>query len=76
MKVSELIDLLEELDSDAEVRLMCQPSYPIEHHVRGVVTKSELSSEVCNTGEVVYLVEGSQAGYGIKEAWELTNKRW
>ena len=74
MKASELIELLEDLDSDAEVRLMCQQEWPFENGVKGVVTKSELTGEVCETDEVVYLVEGSQIGYGNKEAWELARR--
>ena len=41
MTVSELIDLLEDCDPDAEVLLMSQPSWPFEHTVAGVAIRSE-----------------------------------
>jgi hypothetical protein len=42
MTVSELIDLLEDCDPDAEVFLMSQPSWPFEHTVAGVTVRSEI----------------------------------
>lgn len=42
MTVSELIDLLEDCDPDAEVLLMSQPSWPFEHTVAGVAIRSEI----------------------------------
>lgn len=41
MKVSELIEMLEGCDEDAEVILGIQPSYPFEHSVRGVVQRQD-----------------------------------
>jgi hypothetical protein len=45
MTVSELIDLLEDCDPDAEVLLMSQPSWPFEHTVAGVAIRSEIGDE-------------------------------
>lgn len=42
MTVSELIELLEDCDPDAEVLLMSQPSWPFEHTVAGVAIRSEI----------------------------------
>ncbi len=42
MTVSELMELLEDCDPDAEVLLMSQPSWPFEHTVAGVTIRSEI----------------------------------
>jgi len=46
MKVRELIDLLEDFDQEAEVRLACQPSWPLAFNVAGAVADSELAEFV------------------------------
>lgn len=78
MKVNELICLLGNLDGDAEVYLANQPSYPIEHSVRGVVvrrdfTKAEDEEDGGNGPGArptdVLLLEGGWARYGDGEAW-------
>ena len=42
MKVSELIELLEEQDPDAEVLVMTQPNWPFELSLAGVTTREEM----------------------------------
>jgi len=42
MKVSELIELLEEQDPDAEVLVMIQQSWPFECSLAGVTTREEM----------------------------------
>ncbi len=42
MKVSELIELLEEQDPDAEVLVMSQPNWPFELGLAGVTTRDEM----------------------------------
>lgn len=42
MKVSELIELLEEQDPDAEVLVMSQPNWPFELGLAGVTTREEV----------------------------------
>ena len=37
MKVSELLELLEDVDGDAEVRLAFQPSWPLQYRIGEVV---------------------------------------
>lgn len=61
MTVAELIDVLESLDPDMEVRFASQPSWPFEYSI----------SDVCETEEAVYLAEGNQIGYLPGEAAEL-----
>ena len=42
MKVSELLELLEEQDPDAEVLVMSQPNWPFELSLAGVTTREEM----------------------------------
>lgn len=42
MKVSELIELLEEQDPDAEVLVMMQKNWPFECALAGVTTRDEM----------------------------------
>lgn len=44
MKVSELIELLEEQDPDAEVLVMMQQNWPFECSLAGVTTREEMLS--------------------------------
>lgn len=83
MTVKDLRDILSALPDDAEVRLMHQPNWPFEYSVAGTCTDADLAREDesestdddddDDDGEpkVVYLVEGSQLGYGDKHAWNL-----
>ncbi len=83
MTIEELIVRLEEYQKqcgpDCEVRLMAQKSYPIEHEITGLVSAEEMAagSGDCDTEEeadaiepMLYIVEGSQVGYGSKIAWD------
>lgn len=45
MKVHELIEILEDMDPDAEVFLGVQPAYPFEHAVAGVVQRGDWVEE-------------------------------
>jgi hypothetical protein len=51
--VSDLLELLEDMDPAAPLRLATQPAWPFEYTVSDVV-------EVCGT---VWLSEGGQVGY-------------
>ena len=78
MTVEELIDLLSDYPEDAEVRLMVQSNWPFEHTLAGVVAKSEIHDPEEDEDdadddeveeEIVYLLEGTQLGYGSSAAW-------
>lgn len=81
MTVGDLKERLEDLDEDMEVRLMTQPAWPFEYSIADVRLKSEISEgepdeekeEKAEAGgeqpDVLYLIEGSQLGYGTKQAW-------
>ena len=75
MKVRELIGRLSEYSEEAEVRVMHQPRYPLEHDLAGVVSRHEIDAHegketAHDEPEVVYLLEGGQVGYGRGAAWE------
>ena len=44
MNVSRLIELLQECDPDAEVRIMMQESWPFECAIDGIATREEMAS--------------------------------
>ncbi len=80
MTVRELIEMLEGMDENAQVRCMVQPTYPFEHSLRGVAPRSDFSdmdeeddehtSEEDGKSNDVFLVVGEQLCYGTKRAWE------
>ncbi len=86
MKVSELIELLEEQDPNAEVLVMMQQSWPFECRLQGVTTRDEILSADGDDGDEsdslgegcarsdVFLVEGEQLRYGSKTAWEVATR--
>lgn len=76
-----LTDYRDELGGDAEVRLMTQQQWPFENRICGLISGQEMNdadddddagSDDSDVAEdaVVYIVEGSQMGYGSKRAWE------
>ena len=89
MKVSELIELLEEQDPDAEVFVMFQPNWPFELSLAGVTTREEMLRaereerddddyeprfERGTAKNDVFLVEGEQLRYGSKTAWSVATR--
>lgn len=60
MTVKELIEELEYLDPDAEVRFASQPNWPFEYDIRSISQEVMVNS---NRDSVVYLEEGRQIGY-------------
>ncbi len=79
MKVRDLMELLERQDPDAEVCMVTQPSWPIEHTLAGVAVRSDMfDADVEPTTERypdgtcandVVLIEGSWLRYGHRTAW-------
>lgn len=82
MTIAELIEILQEcqteLGDNAEVRLMTQYNWPFENSLLGVALSTELreedDDEESDEEPVLYLVEGSQLGYGTKRAWEVARR--
>ncbi|WP_250865570.1 hypothetical protein [Caballeronia sp. INSB1] len=57
MTVGELLDLLEGVSPDTEIRLAHQPRYPFEY------TIGEVAEVETRDGTVIYIGEGEQLGY-------------
>jgi hypothetical protein len=89
MKVSELIELLEEQDPDAEVILTIQRNWPLEHRLYGVTTREDMMGADEDAKEDddweaetpkdasrndVILVEGEFVRYGSSTAWEVATQ--
>ncbi len=70
MRVRELIEELEGMNPEAEVRFASQPSWPFEYSVSGVVEVNTDDEDDRTDTETVYLVEGDQIGYLPGEAKE------
>ncbi|QGJ94993.1 hypothetical protein SEA_REDWATTLEHOG_135 [Gordonia phage RedWattleHog] len=75
MTVGELIELLQQYDEDATVRLATQPNYPLEYRLAGVADAGQVAEVQGDepdddTPNVVYLAEGSQVGYASKAIWD------
>jgi hypothetical protein len=79
MIVSELIEMLQELDPDANVLIMAQQNWPFENGVSHVMTREDMLRSNEDDEDVVYengtsatdvfIVEGRQLRYGSKAAW-------
>jgi hypothetical protein len=80
MTVHELIGELESFDGEAEVRFLAQPSWPFEYTIAAVVEASDrpedLSGYRDTPADRVLLVEGRQACYGDKGAFESVRSNW
>jgi hypothetical protein len=64
--VADLIDSLQSMNPNAEVRLATQPRYPLEYRIDDVVevASGDDEDEPGHSAEgVVYLAEGGQVGY-------------
>lgn len=74
MRLSELMDLLQEQEertqgADPEVRLVCQPAWPLQFEIRGVWVNNE---DMDDPESVVYIVQGDHphdTPYGSGKAW-------
>jgi hypothetical protein len=67
MTVAELIEVLQYMDQDAEVRLAQQPNYPFEYSVDNVVQieapAEDEDGEDEDAEQIVYISDGSQLDY-------------
>ena len=77
MKVSELTEILEGMDSEAEVLIMSQKSWPFEYSIHSVLQRADFEGDSAieededkeTSGLDVIIVEGEQLRYGNKDAW-------
>ena len=70
MTVGELKQLLEDIDDNITVQLQTQPNYPLKSSVHNLSLRSEIEDDVDDKDDVLYICEGSQIGYGDKDAWQ------
>lgn len=69
MRVRELLEILEYMNGDDEIRIASQPSWPMEHAIYDAVwvgiphTPYEDEDDDTQAPGVVYIVEGEQLGY-------------
>jgi len=82
MKVKELIEVLESCDAEAEVVIMSQPNYPMEHGLLGVALREDCHDgadepryETDTAPSDVVLVEGAWLRYGNSAAWGAARTR-
>jgi hypothetical protein len=70
MTVQELIESLQDLNPEAEVRFAAQPSWPFEYTIDYPVTVyfEDEEGEDSDEKEMVYIAEGRQIGYLPEEA--------
>lgn len=85
MKVKELMEVLKDLEPDAQVLIASQPNWPFEIELSGVVTRAECDAPDDGREEPrrtdpglsptdVFLVEGQQLRYGSKTPFRLARK--
>ena len=67
MKVKDLIEILDGMNPEAEVRIMSQKNWPFENSIYGVFARGEF--EDAGNDEDVFIVEGEQLTYGNSAAW-------
>lgn len=63
MTAAELIELLEDVPGDTEIRLATQPNWPFEHSITRAEAVETTHDEDGATTTVVYLAEGAQLRY-------------
>jgi len=80
MTVQEVIAELESYDAEGEVRFLAQPSWPFEYTIAAVVEASDRPDDLSGCRETpgrrVLLVEGRQACYGDRGAFESVGSEW
>lgn len=78
MTVQELLELLEDAEPNAEVRLATQPNYPLAFDLAGVTMSEDVDAPGDTwDGPVVWLCQGepSDSPYGVpRGVWD--NPRW
>ncbi len=84
--IERLEEYREELGGECEVRLMTQQNWPFENAITGLASGAEINEaeddddqdtdaddDDVEGDQVIYIVEGTQLGYGSKRAWEAAH---
>jgi hypothetical protein len=77
MTVREALEILQDQDPDAKLRIMSQARHPIEYGVEIIAPCTDLDEHFKPSGtnatreNVVYLAEGTEHGYGTRSIWDL-----
>ena len=84
MNVKQLIEILEDLDPDAEVLIVSQQHWPFENAIAGVAVREDVvfdddereepRYEKGTAANDVFIVEGQQLRYGSKAAWDAARR--
>ncbi|MCC6666034.1 MAG: hypothetical protein IT375_19920 [Polyangiaceae bacterium] len=89
MNVKQLIEILEDLDPDAEVLIVSQQHWPFENAIAGVAVREDVVEddedldddereepryEKGTAANDVFIVEGQQLRYGSKAAWDAARR--
>ena len=89
MNVKQLIEILEDLDPDAEVLIVSQQHWPFENAIAGVAVREDVVEddedldddereepryEKGTAPSDVFIVEGQQLRYGSKAAWRVASR--
>ena len=68
MTVRQLIEELQFMNQDANVRFASQPNWPFEYSIGDIVSADVENRSTGEEEEVIYLAEGRQIGYLPGEA--------
>lgn len=76
MTKAELLELLDGMPDETEIRIMTQYNYPFEYSVCSGIDNTELvehsddfTPHSYKGDPIFYLTEGAQLGYGTQAAW-------
>lgn len=76
MTVGQLREMLKGVPASNEVRLLFQPSYPLQYEVEGIYVDPDMET---GDNDIVYLVQGSAPEddpYGDPHAWDMIERPW
>lgn len=73
MRLKDLVDGLENLHPESEIRIVMQPDSPVAYKLRGVVAQSELETgyTASRAEDIVFLVVGRQAVCGSERLTQV-----
>jgi len=72
MTVGQLKEMLEDFSDDLEIKMACQPNYPLQSTIAGIAGDFPDDDDEDDRTEpdCLYIVEGRQTGYAHKSLWD------